>query len=222
MSGLFLRFTISGLDTCQETDLQARSDCGSTLRHFTVRSPCQRLAQGGRVMEYNSQRSWEDYSYASQCYRNETNAGCDKFIYLALGEQDVKMLATIQLSPIRRSKSRKFHFLIRNRALSHTSPSALPYQPLSIFPFHPRRHSQRSSNLLFSPFQANFPIHWRGSVHGLSPRDDTLDCANPQRSLLACGVHRVHHPFCARTISTNAEGKNEFTRIVRHGQVRLD
>jgi hypothetical protein len=35
-------------------------------------------------MEYNSQKSWEDYSYATQCYRNETNVGCDKFVYPAL------------------------------------------------------------------------------------------------------------------------------------------
>jgi hypothetical protein len=46
--------------------------------------PTNELAQGGRVMEYNTQKSWEDYSYASQCYRNKTQVACDKFVSPAL------------------------------------------------------------------------------------------------------------------------------------------
>ncbi|KAH7093216.1 hypothetical protein FB567DRAFT_575963 [Paraphoma chrysanthemicola] len=46
--------------------------------------PDNEVAQGGRVTGYNSQKSWEDYSYATQCYHNKTNAGCDKFAYPSL------------------------------------------------------------------------------------------------------------------------------------------
>ncbi|KAH7083074.1 hypothetical protein BKA63DRAFT_502200 [Paraphoma chrysanthemicola] len=46
--------------------------------------PDNEVAQGGRVMGYNSQKSWEDYSYATKCYHNKTNAECDKFAYPAL------------------------------------------------------------------------------------------------------------------------------------------
>lgn len=73
-------FSSELLDSSPSEVLIAGRNCGPLPFGY----PPDELSWAGRVMDYNSEKAWADFLYASSCYNSKTAVDCEKFVQSSL------------------------------------------------------------------------------------------------------------------------------------------